>query len=46
MNLAAPRKLNYFAYGSNMFTARLVHRVHSAEPIGIGDAAWSHPTLA
>ena len=36
MGPAAARTLTYFAYGSNMFTARLQHRVPSAAPIGNG----------
>ncbi|MEQ1638551.1 MAG: gamma-glutamylcyclotransferase family protein [Methylococcales bacterium] len=34
--------INYFAYGSNMFTRRLIERVPSARAIGIGKLTGHH----
>ena len=34
--MGAQRRLQYFAYGSNMLTCRLRERVPSASPIGVG----------
>lgn len=38
-NLGAPEPTEYFAYGSNMSTARLQRRTPSAEPLGVATLA-------